>query len=163
MVDFTPYLIRQQAFSRKTFGPGARTLGIVDHIRKELVEILATPLDAEEWADVFTLAVDGALRAGLTPAAINEELQELSAVDLYGPGPVPYLIRVALDMIVQQPEPMLWVHIALLTFDGVGWLQGGPTRFLEIISQKLTKNEARVWPDWRIVGQDKAIEHVRTP
>jgi hypothetical protein len=65
--DFTDYLHRQKKFSEKTFGPGPRDRGIVDHIRKELVEIEADPGDPKEWLDVATLALDGALRCGVTP------------------------------------------------------------------------------------------------
>jgi hypothetical protein len=62
--DLVAHLKRQKAFSEKTFGPGARTAGVIDHIRKELVEIEADPADVEEWVDVIILAFDGAWRAG---------------------------------------------------------------------------------------------------
>lgn len=53
-------------WSVDTFGPGARTRAVVDHIKKELKEILDAPHDLEEWADVVILAMDGALRSGAT-------------------------------------------------------------------------------------------------
>lgn len=68
--DFHVHLIRQREFSEKTFGPGKRTSGIVDHIRKELKEIEQDPDDATEWIDVVILALDGAWRIGLTPDQI---------------------------------------------------------------------------------------------
>jgi hypothetical protein len=46
--DFFKHLQRQRDFSEKTFGPGQRSQGVVDHIRKELEEILAKPDDLEE-------------------------------------------------------------------------------------------------------------------
>lgn len=54
----------QAEFSSETFGPGARTAGVTDHIRKELMEIVGSPQDErlEEWIDVIILAVDGAWR-----------------------------------------------------------------------------------------------------
>ena len=58
------HLDRQREFSEKTFGPGLRTNGVVDHIRKELVEILEDPTDLKEWVDVIILAFDGAWRTG---------------------------------------------------------------------------------------------------
>jgi hypothetical protein len=64
------YLERQRAFSLKAFGPGPRTAGILDHIRKELAEIEAAPTDLDEWADVVILALDGAWREGHEPQAI---------------------------------------------------------------------------------------------
>lgn len=52
------------SWSAETFGPGARTDAVVDHITKEVNEILAAPDDIEEWIDVVILAMDGAMRAG---------------------------------------------------------------------------------------------------
>lgn len=64
------HLERQRDFSRATFGPGQRTLGVLDHIRKELAEIEADPDDLMEWVDVIILAFDGAWRAGWEPDEI---------------------------------------------------------------------------------------------
>jgi len=63
-------IIRQRDFSVKTFGPGPRTKGLQQHIRKELEEIDRAPLDVEEWIDIVILALDGAWRAGFTPAEV---------------------------------------------------------------------------------------------
>jgi hypothetical protein len=68
--DFHAHLVRQRAWSEKTFGPGPRAEGVVDHISKELVEILHNPSDLTEWIDVVILALDGAWRAGYTPCQI---------------------------------------------------------------------------------------------
>lgn len=68
--DFVAHCYRQRRFSEKVFGPGARTKGVIDHIRKELTEIEKDPADVEEWVDVILLALDGAWRAGWTPEAI---------------------------------------------------------------------------------------------
>lgn len=62
MYDLNTHLYRQRAFSRAAFGPGARTKGVIDHIRKELIEIERKPYDLEEWIDVVLLALDGAWR-----------------------------------------------------------------------------------------------------
>lgn len=69
-LDLVAHLHRQRAFSERTFGPGARTNGVIAHIRKELIEIEAAPRDLEEWIDVAMLALDGAWRAGYEPADI---------------------------------------------------------------------------------------------
>lgn len=69
-MNFINHLWRQREFSERTFGPGPRTKGVLDHIRKELEEIEANPLDLEEWIDVVILALDGAWRAGHSPADI---------------------------------------------------------------------------------------------
>jgi len=102
--DLVAHLHRQRRFSERTFGPGTRTNGVLDHIRKELREIEQDPTDLEEWIDVVLLALDGAWRAGNEPEAVAK-----------------------------------------------------------MLDAKMTKNEARQYPDWRTVGQDKAIEHIRTP
>ncbi|MGO1160406.1 dATP/dGTP pyrophosphohydrolase domain-containing protein [Brucella sp. C7-11G] len=60
------YYARQIEWSKKTFGPALRTLGILDHIRKELKEIEAEPHDLSEWIDVVILAMDGFWRHGGT-------------------------------------------------------------------------------------------------
>jgi hypothetical protein len=72
--DFFKHLQRQRDFSEKTFGPGQRSQGVVDHIRKELEEILAKPDDLEEWIDVVILALDGAWRCGGSPQQIINTL-----------------------------------------------------------------------------------------
>jgi hypothetical protein len=64
------HLERQRAWSLATFGPGPRTRGIANHIRKELAEIEAQPDDLFEWVDVLILAFDGAWRAGWEPHQI---------------------------------------------------------------------------------------------
>lgn len=72
--DIVAHLYRQRAFSEKTFGPGDRAAGVVDHIRRELVEIERDPGDVEEWVDVVLLALDGAWRAGHSPEEIAAAL-----------------------------------------------------------------------------------------
>lgn len=101
--DLIAHLERQRKFSEKTFGPGPRAEGVVDHIRKELREIELNPIDLIEWIDVVLLALDGAWRAGYTPEQIAEA-----------------------------------------------------------INAKMTRNEQRIWPDWRTAPQGKAIEHDRS-
>lgn len=64
--DLTAHLHRQAAFSRATFGPGPRTLGVQKHITKEFGEIneLVDEIDrCQEWVDVAILGLDGLLRS----------------------------------------------------------------------------------------------------
>jgi Protein of unknown function (DUF550) len=72
--DMLAHLQRQREFSERTFGPGARTKGVVDHIRKELVEIEQNPSDFSEWADVVILGLDGFWRAGASPQQIVDTI-----------------------------------------------------------------------------------------
>lgn len=65
-LDLQQHLIRQMVFSKATFGPGARTAGVLDHIRKELDEVLdsvGTVKHVEEWCDLVILSLDGLTRA----------------------------------------------------------------------------------------------------
>jgi len=68
--DLEEHLWRQRGWSELTFGPGNTTLGIIDHIKKELAEIERDPKDIVEWIDVVILALDGAWRNGASPADI---------------------------------------------------------------------------------------------
>ena len=64
-MDLKNHLLRQMAWSHATFGPGARKDGVVDHIRKELEEVLDeddVEMSANEWVDVVILALDGLTR-----------------------------------------------------------------------------------------------------
>jgi hypothetical protein len=101
-MNIIEHLYYQKEFSERTFGPGPRTAGVIDHIRKELKEIEQEPDSLEEWVDVVILALDGCWRSGATPEEI-----------------------------------------------------------VAMIQTKQAKNERRVWPDWRTVDTDKAIEHDR--
>jgi hypothetical protein len=73
------HLANQRDWSERTFGPGSRLLGVLDHIRKELVEIEDDPTDVEEWVDVIILAFDGAWRAGWEPQQIIDAIKAKQA------------------------------------------------------------------------------------
>ena len=68
------HIQRQIDWSKETFGPGERTEGVLDHIRKELKEIESDPTDLSEWIDVIILAFDGAWRVGGQPQEIIDAL-----------------------------------------------------------------------------------------
>ena len=74
-MNLIEYIDRQIAFSNETFGPGHRTKGVLQHIRKELLEIEQDPTDLMEWVDVIILALDGAWRAGYNAVAICDALE----------------------------------------------------------------------------------------
>lgn len=74
-MNLVKHIYRQRKFSLRTFGPGTRTAGVCDHIRKELAEIAAAPNDLSEWADVILLALDGAWRAGFSPEEIAAAIE----------------------------------------------------------------------------------------
>lgn len=62
MFDLEQHLIRQMAHSHATFGPGKRTKGVIDHIRKELDELEDSDGCATEWTDLVILSLDGLTR-----------------------------------------------------------------------------------------------------
>ena len=61
-MNLEQHLLRQMAFSHSTFGPGERTKGVIDHIKKELDEVESSDGSADEWVDVVILALDGLTR-----------------------------------------------------------------------------------------------------
>lgn len=74
--DMLIILEEQSKFSLETFGPGERTEGLIDHIKKELHEIELDPTDVMEWIDVAILAFDGAWRSGWEPSQIVEAYKQ---------------------------------------------------------------------------------------
>lgn len=78
-MNLIKHIQKQRNFSLKTFGPGERTIGLIDHINKELDEIKATPEALEEWVDVILLAIDGAWRVGHTPYEIAQAIETKQA------------------------------------------------------------------------------------
>ena len=47
--SFLNHLLEQEKFSEETFGPGIRTQGIIDHIQKELKEIVKTKIQSKDF------------------------------------------------------------------------------------------------------------------
>lgn len=76
------YIQTQVKWSLKTFGPGKRDAGLIDHIQKELVEIKNSPGDLMEWIDVIILCFDGAWRNGHTPFSIIKALREKQLMNM---------------------------------------------------------------------------------
>ncbi|OWZ93669.1 hypothetical protein B9J07_12820 [Sinorhizobium sp. LM21] len=72
-------------------------------------------------------------------------------------------IRKELREIEQEPHDLSeWVDVVILAMDGF-WRHGGkaPDLFPALLA-KQQKNMARVWPDWRTMSEDSAIEHDRS-
>lgn len=81
MTDLIQILVRQRAFSLRTFGPNYQTEQAIDHIRKELAEISADRGDIKEWIDVAIIALDGAMRCGYSPLAVTYALVDKISVN----------------------------------------------------------------------------------
>jgi len=72
------YLYKQKMWSLETFGPGHsldRVDGLIDHLRKELVEVLLDPTDTTEWCDIAILAFEGALRSADSVAEVIDAME----------------------------------------------------------------------------------------
>lgn len=115
MFDLEAHLKRQMAFSHATFGPGERMQGVLDHIRKEIVEVEQSNGDSNEWVDIVILALDGLTRrlSYCVDGKTRNNAQEVAAMAC------------------------------------------------RMIEGKQTRNEERVWPDWRTADPNKAITHVK--
>ena len=61
-MNLKKHLIRQMAFSKATYGPGTRTNGVLDHIKKEVEEVRESGGSADEWVDLVILSLDGLTR-----------------------------------------------------------------------------------------------------
>ena len=99
------HLEKQIAWSRRTFGDGPRTKGIIEHIRKELLEIEAEPRSLEEWIDVVILGLDGAWRAGYRPDQIVDMLRHKQAVNERRTWPNPTSEDVAIEHVREDGQP----------------------------------------------------------
>lgn len=75
------HLTRQRDSSLRNFGPDQTPTGVLDHIRKELVEIGRSPGDITEWADLLLLAFDGAMRAHHEPQDIIDAVKAKQAAN----------------------------------------------------------------------------------
>ena len=83
------YLEKQKEWSSNTFGNGKRTLGIIKHIQKELIEIEECPEDLQEWIDVIILAMDGYWRHGGNPKDLMGKLVEKQCINFSRNYPFP--------------------------------------------------------------------------
>lgn len=88
-MNLEDFLRRQKAFSEVAFGGGRRTIGITEHIKKEIEEVRAAEDNLEEWIDIVILGLDGAWRMGATPEQIAEMLEAKLAKNMARRWPKP--------------------------------------------------------------------------
>ena len=71
-------------------------------------------------------------------------------------------IRKELVEVLEAPDDLdEWIDVIILGLDGA-WRTGAtPADILVTLQRKQEKNERRRWPDWRMIGQDKPIEHIK--
>lgn len=80
-LELEEYTLRQRKWSERVFNPGKRTIGITEHIKKEIDEIRADPNDYKEWIDIIILAIDGYWRAGGDPAKLMQNLRDKQRIN----------------------------------------------------------------------------------
>lgn len=69
-------------------------------------------------------------------------------------------IRKELKEIEQEPDDLMeWVDLLLLAFDGCQRRGFTPEQIADGLIEKFSINKNRLWPDWRILPDDQAIEH----
>lgn len=88
-MNLAEYIAAQKSWSQRTFGNGARTVGICKHIQEELAEIQRDPNDVMEWIDVIILAIDGAWRAGFDENKIVDSLLAKQQINFSRAWPSP--------------------------------------------------------------------------
>lgn len=86
--------------------------------------------------------------------------------DTFGPQSIVGLrkhIDKELAEIDAKPGDLIeWVDLVLLAIDGVTKHAGATgAEFVRALVEKMDRNRARQWPDWRALGPDEAREHVR--
>lgn len=93
--------------------------------------------------------------------------QQSFSEKIFGPGLktealIDHILK-ELDEIEKSPtDPMEWVDVVLLAFDGL-WRTGcTPEQITQLIEQKQSINESRDWPDWRKADPNTAMEHIQT-
>lgn len=163
---FVELLKEQHEWSLKTFGPNQRTAGVLDHLQKEIEEVSAQPDDLAEWADCLLLAVDGAMRAGASPqrlaAYISPDTEILEMRKTYS-GNLHELKRDVGHMktLNHLGEWKAWGVLAckiLVCAAKKGYTLGD---VFAAANEKLQINKQRIWPDWRTIPDNQAVEHIR--
>lgn len=84
-MNLASYVAAQRQWSERTFGPADRNNGIIDHVRKELIEIEQAQTPEErlaEWVDVVILALDGCWRTGASPEDVERALHLKQTVNI---------------------------------------------------------------------------------
>lgn len=78
MLDLKTHLARQMVFSKATFGLGARTKGVLDHIEREIVEVRECHGESSEWVDLVILSLDGLTRQLWSASGYKKTADEIA-------------------------------------------------------------------------------------
>ena len=89
-----------------------------------------------------------------------------SSLNIFGPGErlegIIAHIKKELDEILKNPKDKFeWADLILLGIDGASRQGITGKELLDVCKEKWSIVESRTYPDWRTVGQDQPIEHIR--
>lgn len=77
-------------------------------------------------------------------------------------GIIDHLAKEHREILADPTDVGEWIDVVILGLDGA-WRTGAPPQeIIDGIVAKQARNEARTWPDWRIMSPDHAIEHDRS-
>ncbi|BBB61191.1 hypothetical protein UNDKW_2918 [Undibacterium sp. KW1] len=92
--------------------------------------------------------------------------QKAFSENTFGPGlrtsmVIDHIIKELIEIEAAPRDITEWTDLILLALDGA-WRTGAtPEQIGEALTQKLSRNEQRTWPNWRSADPDKAIEHTK--
>lgn len=79
-IDIVNYLDENYEWSIRMFGPGERNRGLSNHIQEKLPDVKDIDNTAA-WVSIIRLAINGAMRAGLTSHELIQELVAKQLID----------------------------------------------------------------------------------
>ena len=155
------WLQRQRVWSLQTFGPGRRTLGLISHIRKELQEIEADPMDPMEKIDLCILCLDGAWRTGIPlETIVGDWAMYDTKATAFNRADWKELIIGALGEAQKDPDNYRnWLLPAYLGRTQLSIMGYNWPEILTMLQAKQEVNFSREWPPWQ--PEDKPTEHIR--
>lgn len=117
-----------------------------------------------QWLGLAADALTEAAGPALDVAHLTRQREW--STEAFGPGirlgVIDHLEKELVEVRAHPEDLHEWVDVVILGLDGA-WRSGAtPEQIIEAIKAKQTKNEGRVWPDWRLTSSDVAIEHDRT-
>ncbi len=148
---------RVTSWQRRTF-PQQTAAGLLAHMRKELAEIEAAPLDVEERADMAILAMGVFDRLGMEPHIGFVDAFGTWAWGKCGTGTATHILSVFIAD--RDPRFLALRHIL------VGCTFGIPSidtedKCHDAIEAKMAKNEDRRWPAPADQVPGQPVEHIR--
>lgn len=95
------------------------------------------------------------------------ERQRSFSIATFGPGRrtegiIDHISKEFAEILADPDDVKEWIDVVILGLDGAWRTGASPEHIIAGIIAKQTKNEGRVWPDWRTADTTKSIEHDRS-